>query len=53
MADYQLAEYLMGEASNRDPIENADVAWVPIAALTKFIPADRIYAPILEALEAA
>lgn len=53
MADYQLAEYLMGDATNRDPIENADVAWVPIAQLQKFIPADRIYPPILTALEAA
>ncbi|MDX3353922.1 NUDIX hydrolase [Streptomyces sp. ME01-24h] len=53
LAEYYRAEYLAGEATNRDPLENADVAWVPVAALTKFIPADRIYGPILKALEAA
>lgn len=53
LATYYACEYLAGEAVNRDPVENADVAWVPVSALTKFIPADRIYAPILTALEAA
>lgn len=50
-AHYVLAEYLAGEATNRDPIENTDVAWAPIAALTRFIPTDGIYPPILAALE--
>lgn len=53
IADYQLAEYLMGEATNRDDRENDAVAWVPIADLPRFIPTDRIYPPILAALEAA
>lgn len=53
LAEYHRAEYLAGEAANLDPLENADAAWVPIAALTRFIPADRIYPPILTALEAA
>ena len=52
VADYQLAEYLMGEATNRDDRENDAVAWVPIADLPRFIPTDRIYPPILAALEA-
>ncbi|NUL14491.1 NUDIX hydrolase [Streptomyces lunaelactis] len=50
VADYQLAEYLMGEATNRDDRENDAVAWVPIADLTRFIAADKIYPPILEVL---
>lgn len=50
IAVYQLAEYLMGEATNRDQLENAEVAWVPIDQLPRFIPLDRIYPPILEAL---
>jgi 8-oxo-dGTP diphosphatase len=50
LIDYQFAEYLMGEATNRDEIENADVAWVPIDQLSRFIPSDRIFPPILEAL---
>lgn len=52
LCDYYAAEYLTGEAVNQDPLENASVQWVPIASLTRFIPADRIYAPILTALEA-
>jgi 8-oxo-dGTP pyrophosphatase MutT (NUDIX family) len=52
LASYELCEYLAGEARNVDAVENLDVAWVPIANLTKFIPAERIYPPVLEALEA-
>ena len=53
MASYYLADHLAGEASNRDALENVDVAWVPRAALTRFIPQDQIFPPILNALEAA
>ena len=53
MADYHLCEYLAGEASNRDVVENSAVTWVPIRDLAKFIPTDKIYPPILSALEAA
>lgn len=51
MAAYYLCDYLAGEAANRDPLENLDVAWVPLAALPRFIPADRIYPPVLTALK--
>jgi 8-oxo-dGTP diphosphatase len=50
LVTYQLADYLMGDAANLDPIENADVAWVPITQLSRFIPTEKIYPPILEAL---
>lgn len=50
LIEYHLADYLMGDAENLDPIENADVAWVPRKALTRFIPEQHIYPPILEAL---
>jgi 8-oxo-dGTP pyrophosphatase MutT (NUDIX family) len=53
LASYVLCDYLAGEAANLDSVENLDVSWVPRATLTRFIPADRIYAPILTALEAA
>lgn len=53
LASYVLCDYLAGEAANLDAVENVDVAWVPRAALTRFIPADRIYPPVLKALEAA
>jgi 8-oxo-dGTP pyrophosphatase MutT (NUDIX family) len=51
-ASYWACDHLMGEAENRDPAENESVAWVSIKNLTRFIPADRIYPPILTALEA-
>ncbi|MEU6552077.1 NUDIX domain-containing protein [Streptomyces sp. NPDC046915] len=50
VAEYLSCEYLLGEAANKDPIENAEVAWVPRAQLTRFIPEQSIYPPILEAL---
>ncbi|MFH8804085.1 NUDIX domain-containing protein [Streptomyces sp. NPDC017936] len=50
VASYFLADHLAGEASNRDPLENADVVWAPRTALTRFIPEQSIYPPILEAL---
>ncbi|MFE7233949.1 NUDIX domain-containing protein [Streptomyces sp. NPDC057596] len=53
VAAYFLADHLAGEASNRDPLENVDAAWVPRAALTRFIPHEQIYPPILNALEAS
>lgn len=53
VASYFLADHLAGEASNRDPLENVDVAWVPRTALTRFIPQEQIFPPILNALEVA
>lgn len=50
--EYHLCEYLAGDATNRDVVENTDVAWVPIRDLARFIPADKIFPPILAALEA-
>ncbi|MFD9072829.1 NUDIX domain-containing protein [Streptomyces lasiicapitis] len=53
VAAYHLCDYLAGDATNLDPLENIDVAWVPQSALTRFIPQDQIFPPILNALEAA
>jgi 8-oxo-dGTP diphosphatase len=50
--EYLLCEYLGGEAANKDIAENVSVTWTPINRLTRFIPADRIYPPVLQALEA-
>jgi 8-oxo-dGTP diphosphatase len=50
VAEYMACDYLMGEATNRDPLENADVVWVSRSSLTRFIPEQSIYPPILEAL---
>jgi 8-oxo-dGTP pyrophosphatase MutT (NUDIX family) len=51
--DYYQCEYVHGEAINGDTTENVAVAWVPIRELPRYIPTDRIFPPILEALEAA
>ncbi|MBZ6102743.1 NUDIX domain-containing protein [Streptomyces olivaceus] len=50
--DYFICDYVHGEAVNGDASENVAVAWAPIAGLSRFIPTDRIYPPILTALEA-
>jgi 8-oxo-dGTP diphosphatase len=50
VATYYLADHLAGEAANLDPLENADVVWAPRASLTRFIPEQSIFPPILEAL---
>lgn len=52
VCDYFICDYVHGEAMNGDSSENVDVAWAPIADLARFIPPDRIYPPILTALEA-
>lgn len=53
IATYHLCDFLAGDATNRDPVENVDVAWVPRSAVTRFIPQAQIYPPILSVLEAA
>jgi 8-oxo-dGTP pyrophosphatase MutT (NUDIX family) len=49
-ASYLLCDHLMGEPANLDPAENAEAAFVPVSDLTRFIPAARIYRPVLDAL---
>lgn len=52
MCDYFICDYVHGEAVNGDSSENVAVAWAPIRDLARFIPTDRVYPPILSALEA-
>lgn len=52
IAEYFLCDHLAGDAANLDTVENVDVAWVPRSAVTRFVPTDKIYPPILDALEA-
>lgn len=51
MCDYWWCEYLAGDAENRDTVENAGVTWAPRRDLTKFVPRDNIYPPVLAMLE--
>ncbi|MFC3979695.1 NUDIX hydrolase [Streptosporangium jomthongense] len=50
---YWLCDYLAGEAENRDADENMSVIWVPRAEITRFIPAEQLYPPVLQAIEEA
>lgn len=50
LCDYVLCEYLTGEVQNVDVVENAGVAWAEVSDLTRFIPADQIYQPVLDLL---
>lgn len=52
LCDYFICDYVHGEAVNGDSSENVAVAWAPISELARFIPTERIYPPILDALEA-
>jgi 8-oxo-dGTP diphosphatase len=49
--EYFLCEYLAGTVENRDVSENVSAIFVPRRDLTRFIPVDRIYKPVLDALE--
>jgi 8-oxo-dGTP pyrophosphatase MutT (NUDIX family) len=51
LCDYFLCEYMGGEARNMDLVENVDLTWADKATLTRYIPAKRIFPPILEALQ--
>lgn len=51
LCDYLLCDYLAGEATNNDPVENVEVLWVAKSIVTRFIPTERIYPPVLKALE--
>lgn len=50
LCHYFHCEYLAGEAINQDLVENASVEWVPLEAVTRFIPEDRIYEPVLRTI---
>lgn len=47
---YVFCEYLAGDPTNLDPVENTDVLWAPIDRLPKFIPLTAIYPPVIAAL---
>lgn len=51
LCDYLLCDYLTGDAQNMDVVENVSVVWADKKTLTRFIPANQIFPPILEALE--
>jgi 8-oxo-dGTP pyrophosphatase MutT (NUDIX family) len=51
LCDYLLCEYMAGEAKNMDLVENVDLTWADKATLTRYIPAKRIFPPVLETLE--
>lgn len=50
---YWLCDYLAGDVENCDPDENISVIWAPCVQITRFIEVDRLYPPVLAALEEA
>lgn len=50
--DYVLCEYVVGTTSNADAVENAGVTWADRSQATRLIPAQRIYPPVLNTLDA-
>jgi 8-oxo-dGTP pyrophosphatase MutT (NUDIX family) len=51
--EYYLCDYLAGDVENRDSAENVSAIWVHRSELTKFIPADMIFEPVMRELEMA
>lgn len=49
--EYFLCVYLAGQVENRDPDENVDAIWIPRQRVARFIPVDRVFSPVLQALE--
>jgi 8-oxo-dGTP pyrophosphatase MutT (NUDIX family)/DNA-binding XRE family transcriptional regulator len=47
---YFLCDFLAGDVENRDVTENVSAIWAPQRDITRFIPAERIFPPILRAL---
>lgn len=52
LCEYVLCDYVAGEARNVDVVENVAAIWVSRADLTRFVPADQVYGPVLRALDA-
>jgi 8-oxo-dGTP diphosphatase len=50
-ASYFLCDYLAGGVENRDVIENASALWAPKRDVTRFLPRQRVFPPVLRALE--
>ncbi len=46
LCEYFRCEYLAGQVTNSDAVENVDVMWVPRNAVTRFIPADTLFPPV-------
>lgn len=51
LCDYFLCDYLAGTVENRDDVENVAVTWAQQARITDFIPADRIFPPVLDVID--
>jgi 8-oxo-dGTP pyrophosphatase MutT (NUDIX family) len=45
--DYHLCEYVSGQAANLDPSENSAVSWIHLSLLSRLIPDNVIFPPLL------
>jgi hypothetical protein len=48
---YFRCDYVAGTVENRDTVENVDALWAPRQDISRFIPTQRIYEPVLRAIE--
>ena len=48
---YFRCDYVAGTVENRDTVENVEALWAPRHDIGRFIPAQRIYEPVLRAIE--
>lgn len=51
ICEYVECEYIAGEATNSDEVENSGVLWATHSDMTRLIPVGQIYPPILATLE--
>lgn len=53
ICEYWLCEYVAGEAMNIDAEENLSVTWIHKEKLSRIIPSDQVFPPVLNVLELA
>ena len=53
ICEYWRCEYVAGEATNIDAEENISVTWINKDKLTRIIPGDQVFPPVLEVLSLA
>ena len=49
--EYFLCDFLVGEVTNKDIVENVDVMWVENSSVERFIPTSTLFPPVLAVLK--
>lgn len=53
VCEYVLCDYVAGDAENLDVAENSAVTWVDTLNVTRLIPIEQIYPPVLDCIGAS